>query len=516
MGPIHPRPGAAAAPAASAAVLALLALTLGWRGADWPAQLLRLELVDRDGPTIWNNLWFSGHHTPGYGVLFPVLGAAFGAPLVAVVSCVAAAASFQALASGYRRATAASVLFAAGTVVNVAVGRLTFALGLAIGLAAVAALRRRRLVLGVPLTLLTAPASPVAGVLLALALTAWALHARRPRLLCVAGLAVAPIGAAMLVFPQGGHFPFRLGALCWSLAVVAVVAVATAERVVRVGAALYAVGCIVTFLVPNPLGANATRLGMFFAAPVLVLTARRLRTPIIAIVLTAMIWWQWSPGLDGIVRAGRDPSSTADYHQPLINAVRSAGGPAGRIEVVPTQRHWETLYVAAEVPLARGWERQLDMGRNPLLYDATLDPQAYHQWLRDHAVRYVALADVPLDPSAEPEAALVRGGLPFLQPLWHDDHWQLWRVVDAQPLIEGPARLVELGPTSVQLEVIDAEAVLVRVRYSSHLSLDVPGCVEPSPDGWTTIQVERPGSVTLRPVVARSLPLIGRLDDCAT
>ena len=223
MGPIHPRPGAAAAPAASAAVLALLALTLGWRGADWPAQLLRLELVDRDGPTIWNNLWFSGHHTPGYGVLFPVLGAAFGAPLVAVVSCVAAAASFQALASGYRRATAASVLFAAGTVVNVAVGRLTFALGLAIGLAAVAALRRRRLVLGLALTLLTAPASPVAGVLLALALTAWALHARRPRLLCVAGLAVAPIGVAMLLFPQGGHFPFRLGALCWSLAVVAVV-----------------------------------------------------------------------------------------------------------------------------------------------------------------------------------------------------------------------------------------------------------------------------------------------------
>ena len=26
---------------------------------------------------------------------------------------------------------------------------------------------------------------------------------------------------------------------------------------------------------------------------------------------------------------------------------------------------------------------------------------------------------------------MVRGGLPFLEPVWHDDHWRLWRVVDA-------------------------------------------------------------------------------------
>ena len=148
---------------------------------------------------------------------------------------------------------------------------------------------------------------------------------------------------------------------------------------------------------------------------------------------------------------------------------------------MPTQRHWETVHVAAELPLARGWERQLDMGRNPVFYDAELDPDAYHRWLRDHAVQFVALADVPIDPSGRQEADLVRRGLPFLEPVWHDDHWRLWRVVDAEPLVDGPARLVRLDPAAVVLDVSAAEPVLVRVRFSSHWSLDQPGCVSCEP-----------------------------------
>ena len=99
------------------------------------------------------------------------------------------------------------MLFAAGTVVNVAVGRLTFALGLAVGLAALAALHRRRTVLAALLVVLTAPASPVAAVMLALALTAWALHTRRPRLMALAATAVVPVALAAVLFPQGGQLP---------------------------------------------------------------------------------------------------------------------------------------------------------------------------------------------------------------------------------------------------------------------------------------------------------------------
>jgi hypothetical protein len=504
------------APAATAGALSLLAVVAGWRGGDWPAQLLRVELAERHGPVVWNNLWFAGHHTPGYGILFPVLGAALGAGTVAIASCVVAASSFHVVA-GVRdrsRTTAASLLFAAGTVVNVAVGRLTFALGLAVGMAALAAVRRGRIVLAATLVAATGTASPVAAVMLALALTAWAIDKHRVRLLALAALAVAPVGIAAILFPQGGHFPFRAGALAWSLVVTAVVALATSVRVVRIGAGLYGVACAVTFLLPNPLGANATRFGMFAAAPILALTTQRVRPLVLAGALGALLWWQWSPAIDGVVRAGRDPSSAATYHQPLIAAVRSDGGPIGRIEVVPTRRHWEAVYVASELPLARGWERQLDIGRNAAFYAAELDPDTYHRWLRDHAVRYVALADAPVDPSAVPEVELIRGGLPFLEPAWHNEHWRLWRVVDPAPLVEGPARLVELGPTAVALDVMAAEPVLVRVRYSTHWSLDRPGCVSPALDGWTIVHAAQPGRVTLRPVLARSLPVIGSLDGC--
>jgi hypothetical protein len=109
---------------------------------------------------------------------------------------------------------------------------------------------------------------------------------------------------------------------------------------------------------------------------------------------------------------------------------------------------------------------------------------------------------------------LIRGGLPFLEPAWHNEHWRLWRVVDPAPLVEGPARLVELGPTAVALDVMAAEPVLVRVRYSTHWSLDRPGCVSPALDGWTIVHAAQPGRVTLRPVLARSLPVIGSLDGC--
>jgi len=80
------------------------------------------------------------------------------------------------------------------------------------------------------------------------------------------------------------------------------------------------------------------------------------------------------------------------------------------------------VYVAGELPLARGWERQLDIGRNAIFYADDLDVDAYHRWLRDNAVAFVALADAPPDPSAHAEAELVRRRLPFLEPVWHDEH----------------------------------------------------------------------------------------------
>ena len=149
--------------------------------------------------------------------------------------------------------------------------------------------------------------------------------------------------------------------------------------------------------------------------------------------------------------------------------MRAQGGELVRIEVVPTQRHWETVHVASRLPLARGWERQLDMGRNAIFDAAELDPEAYHEWLREHAVRFVALADAPIDPSGVDEACLVGSGLPYLELVWRDRHWRLFRVLDAEPLVDGPARLVALDPERIVLDVTASAPVLVRCAVDGSL-----------------------------------------------
>src|SRR5437763_6642584 len=116
-----------------AGVGGVVALSLGWRGADWPAQLYRVDLFRRVGFTQWDNQWYGGHHTPGYSLLLPPLGAVFGVRAVGIASGVVATAGFAALVRRRIPAPAlAAVVFGIGTVSNLVVGRITFALGLAI------------------------------------------------------------------------------------------------------------------------------------------------------------------------------------------------------------------------------------------------------------------------------------------------------------------------------------------------------------------------------------------------
>ena len=58
-----------------AAALATFYLILEPSSADHAAQQFRAGLFELEGPATWNNLWFAGHHIPGYSVLFPPLGA---------------------------------------------------------------------------------------------------------------------------------------------------------------------------------------------------------------------------------------------------------------------------------------------------------------------------------------------------------------------------------------------------------------------------------------------------------
>jgi hypothetical protein len=196
----------------------------------------------------------------------------------------------------------------------------------------------------------------------------------------------------------------------------------------------------------------------------------------------------------------RGASARASYYSGLLTYLSSQSGPQGRVEVPLTQGRWETDYLAASVPLARGWERQLDISHNEVLYDVDLSASAYRQWLLANGVRWVALPDAPLDASETGEAALLERAHPpsYLQLVWQDAHWKLWQVRDARPLATGPVRLVSFGVSRIDLQMLRAGAAVVLVRWTRFWQV-VAGdaCVSPTPDGWTQVTADGPGPVTL-------------------
>src|ERR671936_927015 len=178
--------------------------------ADLAAQAFRSQLFAAHGFLIWNNGWYAGHYLPGYSILFPPLGAVLGPRLAGALAAVISAGLFSSLV-GHRygdRARLATLWFGAGTGTMLFTGRLTFALGVAIGLGALLALQRRRPRLAAALALLTPCASPVAGVFLVLAGVAVLLTGNRRGGAAIVIPAFAAAALLSFAFPTDGHEPF--------------------------------------------------------------------------------------------------------------------------------------------------------------------------------------------------------------------------------------------------------------------------------------------------------------------
>jgi hypothetical protein len=143
------------------------------------------------------------------------------------------------------------------------------------------------------------------------------------------------------------------------------------------------------------------------------------------------------------------------------------------------------------VPLARGWERQLDIARNPIFYGGRLDAAGYRAWLLSAGVRYVAVPDAPLDMAGRAEARLIAAGVSGLSLAWSDAHWRVFAVDGSPGIVSGPARLVRMQGGHLVLDATAPGPVLVRVAGGAHW-----GCVRPVPGG-VVVQVQRPGRVDL-------------------
>ena len=490
-----------------AALGAAVYLIVAPPSADLAAQEYRAEL----GLTLWNNGWFAGHHTPGYSVLFPPLGGLLGVRLTGALAAVAAAGLFARLARRHwaERGDAAAWWFAAGTVAVLLNGRMTFLLGVAIGLGALLALAHARTPIAIALAALTTLASPVAGLFVALAAVAWALAAPRERAPAGAGIAaaaLAPVAIMLVLFPQGGSEPFVPSAFWPALAGSLLLAalLPAPERALRNGALLYALALVAAFALSTPLGGNATRLGALVAGPVLLGALLGRRSPVlIAVLAAAFAYWPLYPAVRDVVRASGDPSIEAGYHAPLVEFLRTQGPEHSfRVEIPFTENHWEARHVAPRIPLARGWERQLDRKFGALFYDGSLDAARYRRWLDERAVAFVALPDVPLDAAGRDEQRLVEAGLRFLRPVWRTAHWRVFAVARPAPLAQGPAGArasATLSPAGVTIRAARAGSVLVRVHHTRWWRVTAGrGCVSEAPGGMTRVRLPVAGTVELR------------------
>jgi hypothetical protein len=500
------------APVLVAALLAAAYVIVSPPTRDLAAHLFRARLFDEQGFGLWNNDWYGGHHILGYSVLFPAISALLTPQLAAALATTATAALFEPLARRHsgERAWVGAVVFAAATAINLYTGRLALAFGALPALGAVVALDRGRPAAATGLAFLSALCSPVAALFAAVAAAGHALAALLTRRRLAAALpgavttvaALAPVLALAVAFPEGGTEPFELGTLLPVVAICAVALFAAGREAaaLRAGIALYALAALAVYAIPSPIGSNVARLGTLLAAPLAALVWWRRRPVLLALCAIPLLYVGWQAPVSDLAAVAGDPTTSAGYYRPLLHFLR--GQPGGRdrafrIEIPFTNSHWEAYRVALAVPLARGWERQLDRAENPLFYDGRLSAATYDRWLHARAVRYVALPDASLDASARREAALIRAGQPYLRPVMRSSHWRVYAVVDATPLAQGAATLTAMGSDWVALQARRPGTVTLHVRFTPYWSLARgAGCVSPDGDG-TRLTLRRAGSVRL-------------------
>ena len=296
-----------------------------------------------------------------------------------------------------------------------------FTLGIALAVGAwLCADQRRRgwLAAAALLALACVLASPVAGAFLALAAAARAAGGGREALAPAAALALPVVvggGAMAAAVPRGRRRPLRGHRVLADARRLR----SPARRCSRRGAGRCGSARRSTSRcssprssIPTPFGQNALRLPVLLgpgAAPARARAggaARRVRA-----VLVALVYLQWLPAVRAVAEAHGDPSTEEAFFAEPARVPEARMQPGERVEVAFTHNHWEAAHLATVVPLARGWERQLDEKANPLFYDGRpLTAGRYHRWLHDSRVRWVALPDAPLDYSAEAEARLLERG----------------------------------------------------------------------------------------------------------
>ncbi|MFE7038924.1 MFS transporter [Streptomyces atratus] len=460
-------------------------------GGDLAAQDAWAEFVGRHPGTAYNLAWYGGMHPVSYSVVSPYLMSVLGVRTTMMVAGTVSAALTALIlvrVRAVRNPLACSLAGVFAYLCNALSGRVTFGLGMMFAVGAVAAVfcwpyrwrykRWAKAAVAAPLAGLATASSPVAGLFLGVVAAALFLNKRRPGAYALGLAPVAVVALSAWLFPFSGTQPMSIATLSlpFLFAVLVLVLVPRDWKTVRTAAGVYGVGTLLTYVVDSQIGSNVTRMAMLFAGVVLLAALpytepRSRRWYALVLAFVGLNFWIGFKGVDDIVRTAPAASWTREL-APLVNQLQEAGAERGRVEVVPASSHREASALAPYVNLARGWNRQADMERNPLFYDDTLNSASYHEWLDRWAVRYVVLPKgTPDSTGAVQEAELVDQGLPYLKPVWSDANWRLFEVDSPVPLADPPATVDRADAGELTIHVKTPGRILIRIPYSRWLAL---------------------------------------------
>jgi hypothetical protein len=503
------------ATALSAVLHVLWALYLAKDSGDMAAQYAWTEFIRAHPAASYNLSWYGGMHPASYSILSPYIMAGLGvrttAVLVGTLSATLAAALL--MRSGIKRPLVPVLWTTFALWCDVVSGRVTFALGVLFALVATIVLfpperavkgHSRRLALATLMAALATMCSPVAGLFLLVVAASLFLTGRRKDAYV---LAVAPplvVAGTSLLFPFYGVQPFAwyFATIPFAVAVAIGLLVPRSWRTVRIGAWVYTLGVVLTYVIPSPIGSNVERLALLFGGTVLLIVAMAAawgtrRALALWLAFAGAATWQITkPIVDQVTTSS---VSVASYHAaPLIAELKKVRADLGRVEVVPLRSHWEASGLSPYVNLARGWNRQADVERNPLFYDGTLTADHYRDWLRHWSVNYVVLPSAEPDGAAVAEAKLVAAGQSWLHPVWRDADWKIYHVSGALPLADPPAVVEQAGPAELTVTMPRSGSVVLRIPWSPVLGIEGAadtrhGCLAPD-GGWTRLYAPQAGT----------------------
>ncbi|WP_307628632.1 hypothetical protein [Streptomyces turgidiscabies] len=524
-------------------------------GGDLAAQVAWAEFAKMYPGSAYNLFWYGGLHAANYSLMSPYLMAAIGVVATTMLSGVAATVLGAELVArtGVRKPLWPAMAVGFSLWCQVISGRSTFVLGTAFGMAAVLAVvsgrGARHLAVAALCATLATTGSPVAGLFVLVVGAAYFLTRDWGRAAALLVPPVAVVGVTTLLFPFEGEQPMPFTRI-WPPVVLCAIIVLTAPsawRTLRLGAAVYALGVVLCYLIPTPIGTNVERLSEL-AAPATLLAIMMYRTEqrqgagegeagaatrdeeaprsllprpswmpplphpwftsrrrVVALGLAMVIAVSWLSGktIADIVTNTTVPE-WAVKTDGVVGELKRLGAEETRVEVVPARDHREAAILAPYINMARGWNRQADVERGRLFYEGhggTAEPEggfsasAYKAWLSQWAVGFVVLVNGEPDGPAKLEHALVTSGPSYLQPVWEDANWKIYRVKNATPLVDRPATVVSADGANLVVRMPRAGEVTVRIAYSPWLWAE-NGCL--TDDGeFTRLTVEQPGDVRI-------------------